>query len=173
MYTRNRTKMGSAMPLFAVIICCFLMPSRLICADSAPVTTHHTNRDLDEKIEVQPGSKIIRLTITNQSPEVRYLRVPLDLTIFQIILSDNNGQRLRMTRKGAEELTVPATGSVRIHELANGIPRSMSIDLAPLFEFPPTGRIRCEISRLVCFANPIKPPAQSEWVKFPAAMLNL
>ena len=147
-----------------------MIPSLLIGADEdsradVRASAKQTVRDLELGIEVKPKSKTVLLTITNHSPEKRYLWVPLDLTPYRIILTDENGQLLKLTAKGAEKFE-PGIGSVWVIELRKDVPQIKSIDLGPLFDFPQKGIIRCEVSRLVHFTDPQKPPSEKEWMKF-------
>lgn len=169
---------NSLAEIILIATVCFtpILP-QLICADSlpkVPASARQTVRDLEMKIELKPPqSKTVELTITNRTPEPRFLRVPLDLTLFRINLTDENGKLLKMTHKGVTYLTEPAIGSVMLYVLENGKPRSTSIDLGPLFDFPPDGTIRCEVSRRVHFANPREHPLESEWMKFPPVNILL
>lgn len=161
------------------IFCFALLSAQLICDDGvkpkldASLSAHHMIRDLDMKIEVKPGSKSVELTITNHSALSRFLWGPPDLNVYRIGLTDANGLLLKTTRKGHAELNEPSAGTIRMNELKNGELRITSIDLGPLFEFPQDGTIRCEISRLVHFTNPLKKPSESEWVKFPPVNILL
>lgn len=163
--------------ILAGLLCYVLLSVHLMCADSADqsdsrVSAHHTVRDLEMEIALNHKSRIIQLSITNHSPEKRFIVTPLDLTLFRIRLSDENGRPLKMTARGVQDLTEPAIGSVRTTELRNGNPVSDSIDLSRLFEFPQKGEVRCEVSRLVHFTEPMKQhPAEKEWVKFPPVTL--
>ena len=158
--------------MLVAILCSVLIPSRVICADRAPrsdnqMNAHHTVRALEMKIEVIRKSKKIQLTIINHSPDARYHMLTPDLTLVRVKLTDENGRPLKMTAKGIEEFNEPAIGTIRLNEMKSGMPFSEPIDLGPLFEFPQTGTIRCEVSRLVHFTNPLKPPSEKEWMKFP------
>jgi len=129
------------------MLCCTLFPTRLTCADSGPQfdnqgSAHQTVRDLEMKIEVKDNSRVVQFTITNNSPEMRHLRITQDLTLFRVNLTDEKGAALKMTAKGTKELTEPAIGSVGLIELKRGEPSRKAIDLAPLFEFPQRGAIR-------------------------------
>lgn len=138
------------------------------------ISLHQIVRDLDMRIEVKPKSWVIRLIITNQSQEKRFLLRPLDLTLFRINLTDSSGKPLKMTARGVQDLTESAAGSVRKIELENGRPESDSIDLEKLFEVSQSGEIRCQISRLIYFTEPLKQkPVEKEWIKFPEVRIHL
>ena len=176
---RDRCTTGRLLRMGFAISCFALPPAPLICDDGAKpkpdasVSPHHTIRDLDMKVEVKPGSKTVKLTITNHSAPSRFLWGPPDLNVYRISLMDANGLPLKTTRKGHAELTEPSAGTIRVNELKNGESRSTSIDLGPLFEFPQDATIRCEISRLVHFTDPRTKPAESEWIQFPPVNIVL
>lgn len=171
MNNRNRATKRTITVALVGMLYWLVIPSLLIGADEDSRTdvrasATQTVRDLELGIEIKPKSKTVLLTITNHSPEKRYLWVPLDLTPYRIILTDENGHPLKLTVKGAEEFE-PGIGSVRVTGVRKGAPWSQSIDLGPLFDFPQKGIIRCEVSRLVHFTEPQKPPSEKEWMKFP------
>ena len=154
------------------MLCCMLIPTRLICDDNVPeagnrVGARQTVRELELRIEVMPDSKKIALTIINQSPKMRFCTDPPGLTVFRVKLTDENGRPVKMTAKGNREFNEPSIGSERIAHLKTGVPFTDSIDLAPLFEFPQRGTIRCEVSRLVHFTDPLIRPSERDWITFP------
>jgi len=134
---------------------------------------HHKVRDLEMYINVEPNSRTIGLSIVNNSSETRFLRVPLDLTLFRIKLTAANGHPLKMTARGTKDFTEPAAGSVMKNVLKTGERWDTSIDLGKFFEFPPSGVIRCEVSRLVHFAEPRTHPYEREWINFPPVRIVL
>ena len=136
------------------------------------VSAHAQVKGLEAQIEVSPLTLEMKATVVNHAAESRFLAVPLDYHVYRMALTDENGVALKLTAKG-KRLMEPMAGSVRILELKEGGRHTESLLLGELFEFPPTGRIRCEVSRVVHLTTPTKVPSKWEWIPFPLITIPL
>ena len=136
------------------------------------VSAHEQASGLDMQIEVSPRTLEMKATITNNRDDARFLRIPLDYHVYRVALTDENGIALKLTARG-NRLMEPVGGSVQVKTLQQGGRHTESLLLGELFEFPPTGRIRCEVSRVVHLTTPSKMPSKWEWIPFPLITIPL